>query len=224
MQGTDGADRHSVPEWLALRRRYQQDLQVRQCRGKPRQHAGSRQVVYDDMPPYIPHGWKYLTFDKNGWLYVAFRAAVQHLPAAHIDVPDPAHRSRERHLQKSSRLESATASAATSIREPAIIGLPKTRAIGLATTFRATSSTVITKIGENFGYPHCHQGDIPDPKFAMGHKCSEFAPPVAQPRRARGAARHEVLHRESISGGLQGQHDHCRARLLEPPQVPGRHG
>ena len=28
-------------------------------------------IVYDDMPSYIPHGWKYLAFDKNGWLYVA---------------------------------------------------------------------------------------------------------------------------------------------------------
>ena len=36
----------------------------------------------------------------------------------------------------------------------------------------------ITKIGEHFGYPYCHQGDMPDPKFAMGHKCSEFAPPA----------------------------------------------
>jgi len=24
-------------------------------------------IVYDDMPPYIPHGWKNLTLDKNGW-------------------------------------------------------------------------------------------------------------------------------------------------------------
>ena len=37
---------------------------------------------------------------------------------------------------------------------------------------------MITKIGEHFGYPYCHQGDMPDPKFAMGHKCSEFTPPV----------------------------------------------
>src|SRR6059058_5066524 len=29
-------------------------------------------VVYEDMPKYIPHGWKYLTFDKEGWLYVPF--------------------------------------------------------------------------------------------------------------------------------------------------------
>jgi glucose/arabinose dehydrogenase len=36
----------------------------------------------------------------------------------------------------------------------------------------------ITRMGEHFGYPYCHQGNIPDPKFAMGHKCSEFTPPV----------------------------------------------
>ena len=29
-------------------------------------------VVYDDMPSYVAHGWKYLTFDKAGWLYVPF--------------------------------------------------------------------------------------------------------------------------------------------------------
>ena len=37
---------------------------------------------------------------------------------------------------------------------------------------------MISKMGEHFGYPYCHQGDLPDPKFAMGHKCSEFTPPV----------------------------------------------
>ena len=33
-------------------------------------------------------------------------------------------------------------------------------------------------MGQHFGYPYCHQGNLPDPKFAMGHKCSEFTPPV----------------------------------------------
>ena len=36
----------------------------------------------------------------------------------------------------------------------------------------------VTRLGENFGYPYCHQGNLPDPNFAMGHKCSEFTPPV----------------------------------------------
>ena len=38
----------------------------------------------------------------------------------------------------------------------------------------------ITRIGEHFGYPYCHQGDLPDPKFARGHQCSEFTPPVVK--------------------------------------------
>src|SRR4051812_40989832 len=29
-------------------------------------------VVYSDMPAYVAHGWKYLTFDKNGQPYVPF--------------------------------------------------------------------------------------------------------------------------------------------------------
>ena len=36
----------------------------------------------------------------------------------------------------------------------------------------------LARWGEHFGYPYCHQGDIPDPKYNMGHKCSEFTPPA----------------------------------------------
>jgi cytochrome c553 len=28
------------------------------------------------------------------------------------------------------------------------------------------------------GYPYCHQGDLPDTKYALGHSCKEFTPPV----------------------------------------------
>ena len=37
----------------------------------------------------------------------------------------------------------------------------------------------VTKIGEDFGAPYCYQGNLPDPEFGWGHKCSEFTPPVA---------------------------------------------
>lgn len=36
----------------------------------------------------------------------------------------------------------------------------------------------VTKPGENFGFPYCHQGDIPDPEFGAKHACSEFTAPV----------------------------------------------
>ena len=29
-------------------------------------------VVYDDMPSYAAHGWKYIAVDKDGWFYLPF--------------------------------------------------------------------------------------------------------------------------------------------------------
>jgi glucose/arabinose dehydrogenase len=36
----------------------------------------------------------------------------------------------------------------------------------------------LSHVGEHFGYPYCHQGDVPDPQFGAGHPCSGFTPPV----------------------------------------------
>ena len=104
------------------------------------------------MPSYIPHGWKYLAFDKNGWLYVAFG------PPCNICLP-PTSTSQVRHidpengLQKSLRSESATASVATSILALAITGSPRMRAIGWVRTFPSDKLNHVAKLGENFGYP-----------------------------------------------------------------------
>ena len=32
---------------------------------------------------------------------------------------------------------------------------------------------------DNFGFPYCHQGDIPDQEFGWGHSCDEFTKPIA---------------------------------------------
>jgi len=36
----------------------------------------------------------------------------------------------------------------------------------------------VSKTGENFGFPYCHDRDIADPKFGARHACSEFTPPA----------------------------------------------
>ena len=36
----------------------------------------------------------------------------------------------------------------------------------------------VTKAGENFGFPYCHDRDISDPAFGKMHACSEFTPPA----------------------------------------------
>ncbi len=37
---------------------------------------------------------------------------------------------------------------------------------------------VLNKVGENFGYPFCHQGDLPDPIYGKYGSCSEFTKPA----------------------------------------------
>ena len=36
----------------------------------------------------------------------------------------------------------------------------------------------VSKVGENFGFPYCHDRDIADPEFGKKRACSEFTPPV----------------------------------------------
>ena len=36
----------------------------------------------------------------------------------------------------------------------------------------------VTKVGEHFGFPYCHDRDIADPEFGKKRACSEFTPPV----------------------------------------------
>ena len=144
------------------------------------------------------HGWKYLVFDKQGWLYVPFG------PPCNVCLPPTS-------LSQIRRVESGD----TVWRRLVALGVrnsvggdvdPRTGDYWFTENARdwlgddkpSDKLNHIAKMGEHFGYPYCHEGDIPDPKFAMGHKCSEFVDRRAQARRARGAARHEVLHRQHV--------------------------
>jgi glucose/arabinose dehydrogenase len=140
-------------------------------------HMPEPTIVYDDMPPYVPHGWKYLAFDKSGWLYIAFG------PPCNICLP-PTSTSQIRHVDPASGLAELVA---IGIRNS--VGGDVDPRSGdywftenardwLGNDIPSDKLNHITKVGEHFGYPYCHQGDIPDPNFAMGHKCSEFTPPA----------------------------------------------
>jgi glucose/arabinose dehydrogenase len=142
-------------------------------------NLGKGEVVYDDMPPYMAHGWKYLTFDKSGWVYVPFG------PPFNVGNP-PSSVSQVR------RIDTKTGAAE-------IVALGVRNSVGgdidprsghywftenardwISDDLPSDKLNVITKVVEHYGYPYCHQGDLPDPKFAQGHKCSEFVPPVVK--------------------------------------------
>jgi glucose/arabinose dehydrogenase len=134
-------------------------------------------VVYADMPSYVAHGWKYLTFDKAGWLYVPFG------PPCNNCLAPPT-------LSQVRRVNPDTGEA-----ELVAIGVrnsvggdidPRTGQYWFTENARDWISddmpsdklNRIGKMGAHYGYPYCHQGDMLDPKYGGGRKCSEFEPPV----------------------------------------------
>ena len=140
-------------------------------------NLGKGQVVYDDMPPYVPHGWKYLVFDKKGWLYIPFG------PPCNVCLP-PTSVAQIRHVDPAHGLAETVA---LGVRNSVGGDVdPRTGDYWFTENARdwlgddkpSDKLNHITKMGEHFGYPYCHEGDIPDPKFAMGHKCSEFVKPA----------------------------------------------
>ena len=48
----------------------------------------------------------------------------------------------------------------------------------LGTDLPADELNVVTRKGQHFGFPYCHQGDTLDPLFGKNRSCSEFTPPV----------------------------------------------
>src|SRR5579859_93653 len=138
---------------------------------------GQGKVVYDDMPSYAAHGWKYIAVDKDGWFYIPFG------PPFNIGIPPTSVSQIRRVDPKTGNAELVALGVRNSVGGDVD---PRTGKYWFTENARDWMSddtpsdklNMISKLGEHFGYPYCHQGDLPDPKFAMGHKCSEFTAPV----------------------------------------------
>jgi len=140
-------------------------------------HMPKPVVAYDDMPPYVAHGWKYLVTDKNGEMYIPFG------PPFNIGMP-PSGVSQIRHVDpKNGQAEVVAMGVRNSVGgdidpRSGDYWFTENARDWMSDNLPSDKLNHITKIGEHFGYPYCHQGDTPDPKFARGHSCSEFTPPV----------------------------------------------
>ena len=125
-------------------------------------HMPAPQVVYDDMPPFVAHGWKYLVADHSGNMYVPFG------PPFNVGIP-PTSVSQIRLVNPSNGLAQIVA---LGVRNSVGGDIdPRTGDYWFTENARDWISddlpsdklNHITKIGEHFGYPYCHQGDLPDP-------------------------------------------------------------
>ena len=135
-------------------------------------------VINSDFPKDEAHGWKYLALGPDNKLYVEVGQ-----PGNNV-LHDKDHGQIRRMNLDGSGVEVV----AFGVRHS--VGFdwnPKTKEMYFTDNGRDWLSEDIpndklnrvTKIGQDFGEPYCHQGNIPDIDFGWGRTCSEFVPPVA---------------------------------------------
>lgn len=137
------------------------------------------EVVYSDFPPYTSHGWKYMVADPQmpGWFYIPVG------PPCNICMP-PSGTAQYRHVNPDEGLSEVVALGQRNSVGGAVdprsgqLWFSENARDWLGDNIPSDKLNHLTRMGEDFGYPYCHQGDIPDPKFSMGHKCDEFTPPA----------------------------------------------
>ena len=141
--------------------------------------APQGKVVYDDFPPYVPHGWKYLVPDGKGWFFIPVGVPCN------ICLP-PTSTAQYRRVNPANGTAELVALGVRNSVGGAVD--PRTGNLWFSENARDWMSddmpsdklNHVTRLGEHFGYPYCHQGDIADPKHGTERKCSEFTPPVVK--------------------------------------------
>jgi glucose/arabinose dehydrogenase len=136
-------------------------------------------VIYDDLPSDEPHGWKYLTVGPDNKLYFQVGAPCN------ICMPS------ERHAQiRRINLDGSGAEIiARGIRQ--VVGMdfdPTSKQLYFSENQRDWLSEelpndklnrLVNPGKEDFGFPRCHQGNIPDPEFGWGRGCEGVSMPLA---------------------------------------------
>jgi glucose/arabinose dehydrogenase len=136
-------------------------------------------VITDRFPRETHHGWKFIRFGPDGWLYVPVGAPCN------ICEPDPAHALISRIKPDGSGYEVF----ARGIRNS--VGFdwdPRSKELWFTDNGRdmlgddlpSDELNHAPRAGMHFGYPYCHQGDTADPEFGRKRACAEFAPPAVK--------------------------------------------
>lgn len=136
------------------------------------------EVVTDKLPTETAHGWKFIAFGPDNKLYVPIGA-----PCNICD------RGAEGFalLSRMNPDGSGSEVVARGIRNT--VGFdwrPSDKSLWFTDNGRdmlgddvpSDELNHVTKTGEHFGYPYCHQGDTLDPDFGKGKSCKDYTPPV----------------------------------------------
>lgn len=140
---------------------------------------GLPEVVYDQYPTDEHHGWKYIAFGPDGKLYVPVGA-----PCNVCLSENPVYASLTRMNPDGSGMEVIQ----HGIRNT--VGFdwhPVTGELWFTDNGRdlmgddmpSCELNRATQDKMHFGFPYCHQGDVPDPEFGAKKPCGQSTPPAA---------------------------------------------
>ena len=132
-----------------------------------------------NLPPEQHHNWKYIAFGPDGKLYVPFGA-----PCNICDLPTPEYAQIRRYNPDGSGMEVL----ATGVRNS--VGFdwhPTTKQLWFTNHGRdwmgedKPNDTLsrMQKTGLNYGFPHCHEGNMPDDVIKKANPCAGVEQPVA---------------------------------------------
>jgi glucose/arabinose dehydrogenase len=135
-------------------------------------------VIYDDLPNHQSHGWKFIGIGPDNRLYINVGAPCN------ICIP-PEENAQIRRIN----LDGSGAEAfARGVRNS--VGFdwhPITRELYFTDNGRDWLSedlpedelNRVTRAGQHFGFPYCHQGNFTDREVGWGRSCDEFEKPAA---------------------------------------------
>lgn len=134
-------------------------------------------VVYDKYPTESHHGWKYIAFGTDGKLYVPVGA-----PCNICEKKDPVFASITRMNPDGTGMEVYASGVRNSV---GFAWHPETGELWFTDNGRDNMGDDVPncelnhapKAGMHFGFPYCHQGNVPDPEFGKGHKCEDYTAP-----------------------------------------------
>jgi glucose/arabinose dehydrogenase len=135
-------------------------------------------VIYDDLPNHQSHGWRYTGIGPDNKLYINVGAPCN------ICIP-PEENAQIRRIN----LDGSGAEVfARGVRNS--VGFdwhPVTKELYFTDNGRDWLSedlpedelNRVTKLGQHFGFPYCHQGNFTDREVGWGHSCDDYVKPVA---------------------------------------------
>ncbi len=136
-----------------------------------------KELVVDDYPEDTHHGKRYLAFGPDGKLYMPVGA-----PCNICESEDEIYASITRMNPDGSGREIVARGVRNTVGydwhpETGVMYFTDNGRDRLGDTIPNCEMNRLTEVGQHFGYPYCHQGNVSDPEFGDKFPCSDFVPP-----------------------------------------------